>query len=283
MSHSDPRADARPAKLLQAGVWTGMLLWAFTAVAPRHDVQAHGPAAPVPSVEQRAEVHREAAESRAALRAAEVERRHKLALGRRMWTARWEERARRERLARLRQQEEARRREAARQREQARRQAVRKAEAAARAAAPKAEARRASARTASAGRRTAADRVAVRLDELQLLARIVQIEAGGEPYEGKVAVAAVILNRVRSPRFPDSVRAVIYQPGQFPTAAERIPQIRPSSAALRAARDALAGRDPSNGALYFYNPARQRCGEGGGGFLCALEVTARIGNHVFAR
>ncbi|HEY8552389.1 MAG TPA: cell wall hydrolase [Thermaerobacter sp.] len=271
-------------KWLQTGVWTGMLLWAFTTVAPRHDVQAHAPVVPVPPVEQRAEIRREAARMQAALRAAEVERRHKFALGKRMWTARREERARQARLARLRQQEEARRREAERKREQARREAVRKAQAAGRHSAPRAEARPASARTASADRPTAtAERAAVRLDELQLLARIVQIEAGGEPYEGKVAVAAVILNRVRSPRFPDSVRAVIYQPGQFPTAAERIPRTRPSPSALRAARDALAGRDPSNGALYFYNPAQQRCGEGGGGFLCSLEVTARIGNHVFAR
>ncbi|HEY8415056.1 MAG TPA: cell wall hydrolase, partial [Thermaerobacter sp.] len=91
-----------------------------------------------------------------------------------------------------------------------------------------------------------------------------------------------IVNRVRSPRFPDSLRAVIFAPGQFPGVTEMIDEVRPGSSDLRAAKEALAGRDPSNGALYFYNPRVHRC-DGEGDFLCNLKVTARIGNHVFAR
>ncbi|ADU52164.1 cell wall hydrolase SleB [Thermaerobacter marianensis DSM 12885] len=281
--------DGLTAKFLHAGVLTGILLWAFTAAAPRHGVQAQTPAPAVPAASQRAEaaeVQRREAAARQARPAAEAERRHKLAAGQRPRAARPEERARQDHVARQKAQEEARRREEARQRERARQEAVRKAQAAAarQVQAGAQHKTQAEARVASA-RRSAPQQAEASLDDLQLLARMVEIEAGNEPFQGKVAVAAVILNRVRSPRFPDSIRAVIYQPGQFPTAADRIPRTRPGSSELQAAREALAGADPSNGALFFYNPARHPCeGEAArGDFFCSLEVTARIGNHVFAR
>lgn len=121
------------------------------------------------------------------------------------------------------------------------------------------------------------------LDDLQLLARLVTIEAGNEPYQGQVAVAAVVLNRVRHRQFPGSVRAVIFAPGQFPAAAQMIHRVKPRSTAVQAAREALAGRDPSKGALFFYNPQHHPCNEGQRDFFCSLDVTARIGHHVFAR
>ncbi|WP_460040107.1 cell wall hydrolase [Thermaerobacter litoralis] len=278
-----PTTRPTPRQLLHAGVLTGTLLWAFTAVGAGHAVQAvqaQGPAPLVPQPALRAQVARQAMLERQAEAIARIEWQHKRTVGKTLWAAH-RERVRQERLARLRQQEEARRKEEARRREQARqrelarREAVRKAEAA----------RQAEQAATSRTRAVAASAGEVQLDDVELLARMVEIEAGNEPYEGKVAVAAVILNRVRSPQFPDSIRAVIFQRGQFPTAAERLPEVRPGSSERRAAREALAGKDPSHGALYFYNPARHPC-EGDAArddFFCSLEVTARIGNHVFAR
>lgn len=89
-------------------------------------------------------------------------------------------------------------------------------------------------------------------DDLDLLARLITVEAGNQPYEAQVAVGAVVLNRVRSPSFPDSVREVIFDPGQFPPATNgRINRRPATAAAVKAAEDALAGVDPTNGALYF--------------------------------
>jgi hypothetical protein len=113
-----------------------------------------------------------------------------------------------------------------------------------------------------------------------LLAKLITLEAPDEPFEGQVAVAAVVLNRIRSTAFPDSVPNVIYQRGQFNTA-QRLTKAVPSESAFKAARIALRGSDPSHGALYFYNPsicsakARQYIKKS------HFQVTARIGNHVF--
>lgn len=118
----------------------------------------------------------------------------------------------------------------------------------------------------------------VRSADVDLLARLVRAEAEAEPFAGQVAVAAVVLNRVRSPHFPDSIAAVVYQPGQFETVANGRIGLPPTAASLRAARAALAGQDPSRGALFFYNPSQAR-----NAFLSSRPVTARIGNHVFLR
>lgn len=91
-------------------------------------------------------------------------------------------------------------------------------------------------------------------DDVYLLARAIYGEARGEPYEGKVAVAAVILNRVRSSQFPNSIAGVIYQPLAFTAVADGQINLTPDEDALRAARDALNGWDPSGGALYYFNP-----------------------------
>lgn len=118
--------------------------------------------------------------------------------------------------------------------------------------------------------------------DLDLLARLITAEAQGEPYEGQVAVGAVVLNRVKSPQFPNSIREVIYQKGQF-SSLPKLPRTKPTESAIRAARDALAGKDPSKGALYFYNPNLSSL-EGLRFFASSgLEVTVRIGNHIFLK
>lgn len=90
-------------------------------------------------------------------------------------------------------------------------------------------------------------------NELYLLARLVYAEAAGEPYEGKVAVAAVVLNRVRSPWFPDTIAGVIYEPWQFSCVGNWMFNSYPTADCFAAARDALAGWDPTGGALFYFN------------------------------
>lgn len=94
-----------------------------------------------------------------------------------------------------------------------------------------------------------------RNDNVYLLGRAIHGEARGEPYVGKVAVAAVILNRVDHPDFPNSINGVIYQPGAFTAVSDGQINLKPDQDSLNAARDALNGWDPSYGCLYYWNPA----------------------------
>ncbi len=92
--------------------------------------------------------------------------------------------------------------------------------------------------------------------DVQLLARAINGEARGEPYEGQVAVGAVILNRVKHPSFPNTIAGVIYQPGAFTAVADgqiNVP-IDENSSVVKAAQDALNGWDPTDGAIYYFNP-----------------------------
>lgn len=90
--------------------------------------------------------------------------------------------------------------------------------------------------------------------ELNLLARVVYGEARGEPYAGQVAVAAVVLNRVRSSSFPNTISGVVYQSGAFTAVSDGQINLTPNTTAYNAARDALNGWDPSGGAIYYFNP-----------------------------
>jgi len=117
-------------------------------------------------------------------------------------------------------------------------------------------------------------------DEVDLLARLITAEAEGEPYDGQVAVGAVVINRVKSTEFPNSIKEVIYQRGQF-CSVPKLPGTIPTQSAARAAREALNGKDPSGGALFFYNP--DLASVEGARFFAGLRVTVRIGNHVFMR
>jgi N-acetylmuramoyl-L-alanine amidase len=119
-------------------------------------------------------------------------------------------------------------------------------------------------------------------NDLDLLAKLITAEAGDEPYEGQVAVAAVVLNRTKSGEFPTTIREVINQPGQF-SSLPKLPATVPTESSFRAAKEALAGADPSRGALYFYNPAT--CSPEGLRFFTTsnLRITVRIGGHVFLK
>ncbi|NLJ80485.1 MAG: hypothetical protein GX335_05640 [Firmicutes bacterium] len=113
--------------------------------------------------------------------------------------------------------------------------------------------------------------------DLDLLARAVQAEAEGEPYDGQIGVAAVILNRVRHPEFPNTIPGVIYEPLAFSIVANGRIYNQADSRALQAAHDALSGLDPTGGALYFYNPAKTRSA-----WIKNRPVLKTIGKHVFS-
>lgn len=117
-------------------------------------------------------------------------------------------------------------------------------------------------------------------DQIQIMARAVNGEARGESYEGQVAVAAVILNRVRHPSFPNTVAGVIYQPGAFTavTDGQINSPIAQNSTVYKACEDAVNGWDPSNGAIYYYNPAKTT-----NKWIYSKQVIKRIGKHVFAK
>ncbi len=114
--------------------------------------------------------------------------------------------------------------------------------------------------------------------ERNLLARCVYAEARGEPYAGQVAIAAVVLNRVRSSSFPNTVSGVIYQKGAFTCVSDGQINMTPNSTAYKAVTDALNGWDPTNGCLYYYNPATATSK-----WIWSLKVELTIGRHSFAR
>ncbi len=113
-------------------------------------------------------------------------------------------------------------------------------------------------------------------NDLYLLARLVYGEARGEPYKGQVAVAAVVLNRVKSSAFPNSISGVIYQSGAFDVVADGQINLSPDETAIRAARDAMNGWDPTGGCLFYYNPATST-----NEWMLSKPVLLTIGNHSF--
>lgn len=114
--------------------------------------------------------------------------------------------------------------------------------------------------------------------EKDLLARLVEAEAVGEPYAGKVAVATVVLNRVNSELFPNSVTKVIYQAGQFTPVSNGQINKPAGSESIRAVNEAIAFHGQGNGSLYFYNPAKTS-----NQWLRSKQQTIKIGQHVFAK
>ena len=111
----------------------------------------------------------------------------------------------------------------------------------------------------------------------RLLAKLVYAEARGEPYKGQVAVAAVVLNRVASSSFPNTVSGVIYQSGAFTCVSNGSINNTPDSNCIRAALDALNGWDPTGGCLYYYNPKTAK-----DQWIFSRTVQTVIGNHSFA-
>lgn len=116
--------------------------------------------------------------------------------------------------------------------------------------------------------------------DVQLMARAINGEARGEPYEGQVAVGAVILNRVKDSKFPNTIAGVIYQSGAFTAVADgqiNVP-IAEGSTVLKAAQDAMNGWDPTGGCIYYFNPATAT-----NKWIWSRPVVKTIGKHRFCK
>lgn len=114
--------------------------------------------------------------------------------------------------------------------------------------------------------------------DVYLLAKVIAAESRGESYTGQVAVGAVVLNRVDSSSFPDTVSGVIYQAGAFSAVRDSNWSVAPDATARKAAQDAINGWDPTGGALYYYNPAKTS-----NRWIRTRPVITTIGRHVFCR
>lgn len=112
--------------------------------------------------------------------------------------------------------------------------------------------------------------------DVYLLAKLIYGEARGEPYTGQVAVGAVVLNRVKSSKFPNTISGVIYQPYAFTAVDDGQINLTPNETAKAAARDAMNGWDPTNGCLYYYNPSTATSK-----WIWSRPIVTTIGRHNF--
>lgn len=115
-------------------------------------------------------------------------------------------------------------------------------------------------------------------NDVYLLAKVIAAEARGESYTGQVAVGAVVLNRVDSSSFPDTIAGVVYQKGAFSAVTDSNWSVSPDATSRKAAQDAINGWDPSGGALYYYNPAKTS-----NKWIRTRPVITTIGSHLFCR
>lgn len=113
--------------------------------------------------------------------------------------------------------------------------------------------------------------------DVYLLAKTIYAEGRGEPYVGQVAIGAVIMNRIRSASFPNTVSGVVYQKGAFTAVDDGQINLTPNETAMKAARDAINGWDPTGGALYYYNPAVATSA-----WIFDRQTVTVIGKHIFA-
>ena len=113
--------------------------------------------------------------------------------------------------------------------------------------------------------------------EVYLLAKTIYAEGRGEPYTGQVAIGAVVLNRVRSAQFPNTISGVVYQKHAFTAVSDGQINLNPNETAMKAAKDAINGWDPTGGALYYYNPAVATSA-----WIFDRQTVTVIGKHVFA-
>lgn len=113
---------------------------------------------------------------------------------------------------------------------------------------------------------------------LNLLARVIYGEARGEPYTGQVAVGAVVMNRIKSSSFPNTLAGVVYQPGAFDAVKDGQVNLTPNSTAKKAAQDAMNGWDPSYGAIYYFNPSTAT-----NKWIWSRPMTVTIGKHRFCK
>lgn len=113
--------------------------------------------------------------------------------------------------------------------------------------------------------------------DLYLMAKAIYAEGRGESYTGQVAIGAVIMNRLKSPNFPNTIAGIIYQKGAFTAVADGQINLEPNQTAYNAARDAMNGWDPTYGAIYYYNPAKSTSA-----WIFSRQTVTTIGKHVFA-
>lgn len=113
-------------------------------------------------------------------------------------------------------------------------------------------------------------------NDVMVLAKMIHGEARGESYIGKVAVGAVILNRVKDKKFPDSVYGVCFQPGAFDAVSDGQYYLEPNDSAIKAAKAAIGGWDPTYGALYYWNPQTAT-----NKWIWSRTIMTKIGKHVF--
>ncbi len=113
--------------------------------------------------------------------------------------------------------------------------------------------------------------------EIELLSRVIYGEARGEDFMGQVAVGAVVLNRLKDPRFPKTIKGIVYQSGAFTAVNDRQIHLDPNDQAYKAAEAALSGLDPTNGAIFYYNPKTAT-----DQWIKSRTVIKRIGNHTFS-
>ncbi|RXZ77906.1 spore cortex-lytic enzyme [Paenibacillaceae bacterium] len=128
----------------------------------------------------------------------------------------------------------------------------------------------------SGGDLTQSNRLGLSENDLKLMANAVYGEARGEPYEGQVAVAAVIINRVKSQSFPNTVSGVIFQPRAFTAVADGQIYLEPNEKARRAVQDAINGTDPTRGCLYYFNPVTATSK-----WIWTRPQVMTIGKHIF--
>ena len=114
--------------------------------------------------------------------------------------------------------------------------------------------------------------------DITLLSKLIYGEARGEPYTGQVAVGAVIMNRVKSSSFPNTIAGVIYQPGAFDAVSDGQINMTANSTAKKAAQDAMNGWDPSYGAIYYFNPSTAT-----NKWIWSRPMTVTIGKHRFCK
>lgn len=133
-------------------------------------------------------------------------------------------------------------------------------------------------KAASVNRLPASNNLGFSERELKIMANAVYGEARGEPYEGQVAVAAVIINRVQSSLFPNTPTGVIFQPGAFTAVADGQINLTPNEKAIKAVKDAIGGWDPSDGCLYYFNPHTATSK-----WIWSRPQYKSIGKHIFCR
>jgi len=121
-------------------------------------------------------------------------------------------------------------------------------------------------------------KVGFKNSDVQLLARCIHSEGRGEPYIGQVGIGACVMNRIKSSSFPKTIAGVIYQPKAFSAVDDGQINMEPDETAIKAAREAMNGSDPTGGAIYYFNPAKTK-----NKFIWSRPQIKKIGKHIFTR